>query len=79
MSNIHEQITKEASSIPKIAIGLLAAIALFGVFVTGFDTGQLEQALGITAPMNSDSNNPGLMWLHEFSHDARHAAGFMCH
>ena len=79
MSSIHEQITKDASSIPKIAIGILAAIALFGVFVTGFDTGQIEQALGISAPMDSNNNNPGIMWLHEFAHDARHAAGFTCH
>jgi hypothetical protein len=77
MYNINQQITKEVSNVPKIAIGLLAAIVIFGVFVIGFDTGQLEQAFGISAPM--DSNNPGMMWLHEFSHDARHAAGFACH
>jgi hypothetical protein len=57
----------------------LAAIAIFGVFVTGFDTGQIEQALGISAPMDSNNNNPGIMWLHELAHDARHAAGFTCH
>jgi len=77
MSLINEQVTKDSNSVPKIAIGILAAIAIFGVFVTGFDTGQIEQAFGISSPMSD--NNPGIMWLHEFSHDARHAAGFTCH
>jgi putative cobalt transporter subunit CbtB len=78
MASIQQQIiTKGASSVPKIAIGVLAAVAVLGVFVVGFDTGQLEQAFGISGGMNG--NNPGIMWLHEFSHDARHAAGFMCH
>lgn len=77
MSTFSELLTKNSGGISKVAIGVLAAIALFGVFVTGFDSGQLEQAFGM--PSGMDSGNPGLMWLHEFTHDARHAAGFICH
>lgn len=77
MSNIHQQIIKQASGVPKTAIILLAAVAAFGIFVIGFDSGQLESLVGGANGMHL--NNGQLMWLHEFSHDVRHAAGFVCH
>lgn len=77
MSTISKQLIIAANNVPKVAVGILAAIALFGIFAIGFDSGQIEQAFGMTAPMNG--NNPGIMFLHEFAHDARHVAGFMCH
>lgn len=46
----------------------ISAIVLFAI---GFDNGVIASALGQTAA-------PGT-WLHEFFHDARHAAGFPCH
>ena len=47
----------------------LSAIVLFAV---GFDQGQIINTVaGETATQ--------LTWLHEFFHDARHAAGFPCH
>ena len=77
MSTISRQIVLAANRVPRLAVGILAAVALFGIFAIGFDSGQLEQAFGISASMNG--NNPGMMLLHEFAHDARHVAGFMCH
>ena len=56
----------------KLAILLLSAIFLGGLFVVGFDQGHLfslvygEQAF-------TD------LYLHELFHDTRHGAGFPCH
>ena len=66
-----KQITKDINGIPKTAIGVLLGILVFGVFIVGFDQGNLfslaqgEQAFDT-------------MWMHEFYHDMRHAAGFPC-
>jgi hypothetical protein len=72
MSTINTQIAKESSGLPKIAIGVLLAILLFGVFIVGYDQGQLfSLAQGQQAYDD--------LWMHEFYHDLRHAAGFPCH
>jgi len=60
------------SDISKVAIGVLVAIMLFGLFSVGFDQGQLFSL--VEGKEAFDSN-----WLHEFVHDMRHAAGFPCH
>ncbi|MBV9179486.1 MAG: hypothetical protein JO297_20855, partial [Nitrososphaeraceae archaeon] len=49
MSVIIKQIAKESSDIPKLAIGILAAIFVLSMFIVGYDQGQLVQALA--APM----------------------------
>ena len=77
MSTISKQITKETTNVPKIGIGILAGILVFGMFVVGYDQGQLVQA--ISAPFGIHPNHAQLMLLHEFNHDLRHAAGFPCH
>jgi Probable cobalt transporter subunit (CbtB) len=77
MSVIIKQVAKERSDIPKVAIGILAAIFVLSMFVAGYDQGQLVQALA--APMGIHLNHDQLMWIHEFNHDLRHAAGFPCH
>ena len=66
------QLLIERSEIPKVAIGVLVAIMLFGLFSVGFDQGQLFSL--VEGKKAFDSN-----WLHEFVHDMRHAAGFQCH
>lgn len=66
------QLLIERSEIPKVAIGALVAILLFGLFSVGFDQGQLFSL--VEGKKAFDSN-----WLHEFVHDMRHAAGFPCH
>ncbi len=47
----------------------LSAVVLFAV---GFDQGQIISAV-------AGNTSTQLTWLHEFYHDARHAAGFPCH
>jgi uncharacterized membrane protein len=77
MSVIIKQITKESNDVSKIAVGVLLGILTFGIFVVGYDQGQLAQALFV--PMGIHLNHTQLMMIHEFNHDLRHAAGFPCH
>ena len=77
MSTITKQIASEISIMPKIGIGVLAGILVFGMFVVGYDQGQLAQA--VLSPFGIHPNHAQLMLLHEFNHDLRHAAGFPCH
>ncbi len=72
MSLSHELKIINSDGIPKMAIGILAAIALFSLFVVGYDQGQIFSLV-------QGNNAYGGMWLHEFTHDIRHAAGFPCH
>ena len=72
MSVISKQITKQVGNVPKIAVGILVGVLLFGMFLVGYDQGHLfSLAQGQKA---FDTK-----WIHEFSHDLRHAAGFPCH
>ena len=72
MSVISKQINKQVGNVPKIAVGILVGILLFGMFIVGYDQGHLfSLAQGQKA---FDTK-----WIHEFSHDLRHAAGFPCH
>ena len=57
---------------PNLAIVLLATIAVLGIFLVGYDQGQLFSLVQGNEAYDS-------MWLHEFTHDIRHAAGFPCH
>ena len=66
------QITLEPSRVPRVAVGILITILLFTMFMIGFDQGQLFSL--VQGQEASDS-----MWMHEFYHDMRHAAGFPCH
>jgi hypothetical protein len=77
MSVIIKQVAKENNNVPKIAIGVLLGILIFGIFVVGYDQGQMVQAL--FAPIGVHLNHDQLMLIHEFNHDLRHAAGFPCH
>ena len=58
--------------IPKLGIAILATIFGVGLFVVGFDQGHIFSiVMGETA---FDE-----MFIHELTHDLRHAAGFPCH
>ena len=60
------------SAIPKSAIVILSLIFGIGLFVVGFDQGHIfSLVMGETA---FDE-----MFIHELTHDLRHAAGFPCH
>ena len=68
----HHQITIQTSKVPKIAAGLLLGILVFGMFMVGYDQGNLFSiAQGERAYED--------LWMHEFYHDMRNAAGFPCH
>ena len=66
------QMVVSKTGISKLAILALAIIFATGLFVVGFDQGHIfslvygEQAF-------TD------LYIHELTHDVRHAAGFPCH
>jgi len=67
-----KSITISKSGVPLFAIILLACIFVFGLFVVGYDQGHLfSVVLGEEAFED--------LYIHELTHDMRHAAGFPCH
>ena len=72
VASVSKYITVEVSKVPKIAVGILLGVMLFGVFMVGYDQGHLFSI----AEGESAFDN---LWMHEFYHDMRHAAGFPCH
>ena len=66
------QSTISKSGISKIGIIVLAIVFGLGLFVVGFDQGHIfSLVMGEQAFDN--------MFIHELTHDLRHAAGFPCH
>ena len=66
------QITKSTSQISIFAIIALAIIFAVGLFVVGYDQGHIFSiVLGEQAYAD--------LYIHELTHDMRHAAGFPCH
>ncbi len=51
---------------------VLAAIFAFGLFLVAFDQGHLFSVVQGAEAFEE-------MYLHELTHDIRHAAGFPCH
>jgi hypothetical protein len=76
MSAANRQESQESAGLPKAAVGVLIAVLAFGVFMIGFDQGEV---LGFEVPADGSGREPGTNWAHEFYHDMRHAAGFPCH
>ena len=70
--SIRKQLQTSNTNVSKPAIGLLIFILLFGLFIVGYDQGQLFSLVQGEQAYND-------LWIHEFSHDMRHAAGFPCH
>ena len=67
-----KQITITNNVISKVAIAVLAVVFGFGLFVVGFDQGHIFSLV-----MGEQAFHE--MFLHELTHDMRHAAGFPCH
>ena len=66
------QSTISKSGISKIGIIVLAFVFGLGLFVVGFDQGHIfSLVMGEQAFDN--------MFIHELTHDLRHAAGYPCH
>jgi cobalt transporter subunit CbtB len=55
-----------------ITVGFLIAVLIFTMFVVGYDQGQLFSVVEGQSAFDT-------MWIHEFTHDMRHSAGFPCH
>lgn len=72
MSSSPTQITKSKSQTPILAIAVLVVIFAVGLFVVGYDQGHIFSiVLGEQAYDD--------LYIHELTHDMRHAAGFPCH
>tara|TARA_B100000029_G_C17548156_1_gene949192 strand:+ start:1044 stop:1256 length:213 start_codon:yes stop_codon:yes gene_type:complete len=69
---LQNQITVTTSGVSKITIVVLALIFGFGIFVVGFDQGHIFSI--VIGEQAFDE-----MFIHELTHDMRHAAGFPCH
>ena len=67
-----KQSTITASGTSKIAVAALALVFVFGLFVVGFDQGHIFSLV-----MGEQAFDE--MFIHEITHDMRHAAGFPCH
>ena len=66
------QSTKIINIIPKAALAVLVTVFIIGLFVVGFDQGHIFSIFyGESAFADQ--------FLHELTHDMRHAAGFPCH
>ena len=66
------QINASKNSVPVIAIMAIAIVFAAGLFVVGFDQGHIFSLVyGEEAFQN--------LYIHELTHDMRHAAGFPCH
>ena len=66
------QATKFFRVIPKSVLVVLSSVFGIGLFIVGFDQGHiLSLVYGESAFVNQ--------FLHELTHDMRHAAGFPCH
>ncbi|GKS67628.1 cobalt transporter [Nitrosarchaeum sp.] len=65
------QINASKNSVPVIAIVALAIVFAAGLFVVGFDQGHIFSLVYGEAFQD--------LYIHELTHDMRHAAGFPCH
>jgi ABC-type uncharacterized transport system permease subunit len=67
-----KEINVSKSAVPILAIVALAIVFAVGLFLVGFDQGHVFSiAFGEQAFED--------LYLHELTHDMRHAAGFPCH
>ena len=66
------QSTKFINTVPKVALVILASIFVIGLFIVGFDQGHIFSIIYAESSFTEQ-------FLHELTHDMRHAAGFPCH
>ena len=66
------QINVSKKGVPTIAIIALAVVFAAGLFVVGFDQGHIFSVVYGEQAFDT-------MFIHELTHDMRHAAGFPCH
>jgi cobalt transporter subunit CbtB len=66
------QTTNRLVVIPTVALFTLVSVFIVGLFVVGLDQGHIFSII------NGESSFTD-QFLHELTHDMRHAAGFPCH
>ena len=66
------QTTKFINAVPKVALAVLASVFVVGLFIVGFDQGHIFSIIYGESSFTEQ-------FLHELTHDMRHAAGFPCH
>ena len=66
------QTTKFVNAVPKAALAILASVFVIGLFIVGFDQGHIFSIIYGESSFTEQ-------FLHELTHDMRHAAGFPCH
>ena len=66
------QVSVSRSKVSKLAIIALGIIFAAGLFVVGFDQGHIFSLVYGEQAFDD-------MYIHELTHDMRHAAGFPCH
>ena len=66
------QITVSKNGVSKLAIVALALVFVAGLFVVGFDQGHIFSLVYGQEAFTD-------LYLHELTHNMRHAAGFPCH
>jgi len=66
------QTTKFINAVPKVALTILASVFVIGLFIVGFDQGHIFSIIYGESSFTEQ-------FLHELTHDMRHAVGFPCH
>ena len=67
-----KQVIKLITRVPLFSIIILSIVCIFGLFIVGYDQGHIFSVMqGEQAYVDQ--------FLHEMTHDIRHAAGFPCH
>ena len=66
------QATKFVQTVPKSVLAILVTISIVGFFAVGFDQGHIFSLI-------YGESSFAEQFLHELTHDMRHAAGFPCH
>ena len=64
--------TKFVQTVPKSVLVILVTIFAVGFFAVGFDQGHIFSLI-------YGESSFAEQFLHELTHDMRHAAGFPCH
>ncbi len=67
-----KEIIVSKSRVPISAVAILAVIFAFGLFFVGYDQGHLFSIVQGAEAFDD-------LFIHELTHDMRHAAGFPCH
>jgi hypothetical protein len=67
-----KEITITKSTTPKFSIIILSIIFVTGLFLVGFDQGHVFSIVYGEQAFDD-------LYIHELTHDMRHAAGFPCH